>query len=372
MAGGRGKLEKRLIGLFCVFGIIAWILYFHDVAQSGNRQNLLRYLLHPAPFLKFILALFGHPYRWNMYAPPYLQGAVILFLGVVVIFLGYANRKTAGNAFPVGFIIYGALCGLGIAVGRFEYTQAVASVSRYSTFTIALLLGILLAVFAIDRIRVGRGQKLWRIAQALSIVLTFTLLWNMPAYLHYSKELQGFRTMIKYYMQTFSEQKDDKMLLLLHSPQHARQFCSTLKQFRYNAFADPPVSFADFWKAAPSPLRQTKSIPIRKDCLGMISYSDTWETSLLVAGWMIHSLEKRQVPQQVAAIAQKKADTPAVATDYYPADRAERQDLAMYSASKLFLHAGFSLTVPADQSYSIGYFFDGILYQCNNLQFPAH
>lgn len=365
-AGSRDKQGKWRAGLFCAFGMAAWLLYFYGFGKPAEQQDILFIAKHPLSFLKFLLALFGHPYRLNMYASPYAQGGIVLLLSCLVILHCAMTRDRTRPLFPAGFIVYGALAGLGIAAGRFGYTQMAASVSRYSTFTIVLLLGIMLHLFAPDR-----RKKLLFAPRLLAVFLVCALLWNMPAYLRYSGEVRQFRSLVKYTMQTYAKQPAGRLALLLPNPEKVRTRCDMLKKFRYNAFADPPVPFADRWKTPPSPLRQTTKVPARKDCLGMVTYIEAHESSLLASGWVMHSLETTRGPQEIVAIAQNNADAPAGPTRYYLAERRERMDLALNASAKQFLHAGFSLTLPADQQYKLGYFFDDTFYQCDNIPFPT-
>ncbi len=152
------------------FSVLAWIsggtgvwaLYFLGYSLPAQAQPLAYAFEHPASAARFMLALLGNSLFWNQDLAP-MGGAVLLFLAITALFLVYRRGEWGAYSFWVALLLFSLATFATITAGRAELGLSQASLSRYSIFSLLVVLaiyGLLVERFLADRGTRGVRRRL--------------------------------------------------------------------------------------------------------------------------------------------------------------------------------------------------------------------
>jgi hypothetical protein len=222
--------------LWGAFATLTWMGYFYGYAKPPQHPSMLEIFNHPFNFTQYMVAWFGSPFRYKRFV--HLQGALILFVGFFVC-LHAVNHRSAKTLFPLGLIIFSFFTGMSISIGRSGFNWEQALSSRYTTFSLAFFLGILLYIFALYQEHFSLTKKIP--IQYIQIILTLLMLMLLVRIPQDIKDSSGaHKVMIERqeYFRTFTEQPDKNLLLLDPNGDvtEMREGASVLKRLGYNVF----------------------------------------------------------------------------------------------------------------------------------------
>ncbi|MDR3088901.1 MAG: hypothetical protein LBU39_03690 [Desulfobulbaceae bacterium] len=244
---GKKTLATRPFWIWLAAGIGCWLLYFHGYHKPNHHPSLTTITDMPIQFEEYLLALFGGAVGWPK--SPILLGAIgILVLGGMTIclahfcifcFTGRASEQSIikSEIFAVSVIGYSFLSGLSIVVGRAGLGWQQALSSRYCTFTLAMLWGILLYLAVSPNL--GKAGSRSRLAAYICFPLVTAMLFAAwPSNMNMVENEKIQKRLRQYYLQTAKWQSDENLKRLFPAPERVRQDAARLREKGYNAFAD--------------------------------------------------------------------------------------------------------------------------------------
>jgi len=142
----RKKVFKNIrFIIWNIFAVSSWALYFFNYHKPPGTPSLLSGFRNPKEFIIYILYVVGHPLFTDRYYI-FLFGllTIIVCLILLLIFIRYNNKS---DFFPMTLIVFGLMVAVSIAVGRVGFGIQQALSSRYTTFTLSIVIGICLFIF---------------------------------------------------------------------------------------------------------------------------------------------------------------------------------------------------------------------------------
>jgi hypothetical protein len=125
--------------------ILSWIIYFLDYHKPEYHPSLLSAFKNPIGFILYLIGIVGHPLFTDGYSSM-LYGllTIIICLFILSKFIKYNDKS---DFMSVSLIVFGSLAAASIAVGRCGFGIGQALSSRYTTFTLNIVIGICLFIF---------------------------------------------------------------------------------------------------------------------------------------------------------------------------------------------------------------------------------
>jgi len=140
------KLLKSIrFKIWNLFAVSSWIIYFLDYHKPEYHPSLFSALENPIRFILYVIGMVGHPLFSDGYASM-LYGllTIIVCLSILSIFIKYNDKS---DFMSVSLIVFGSLVAVSIAVGRSDFGVEQALSSRYTTFSLNIVVGICLFIF---------------------------------------------------------------------------------------------------------------------------------------------------------------------------------------------------------------------------------
>lgn len=134
--------EKFFWFLFIV-NLIIWGLYF--IGFSTNQGSLVDVVNSPIATLQYFLVWISSPFVRTVGIYGYVVSFFIIFTALFSIYL-FIRKVNSLNIFPISLILYALLLGVSVSTGRVVWGIEQAFASRYTTFSMMLIEGIILLV----------------------------------------------------------------------------------------------------------------------------------------------------------------------------------------------------------------------------------
>jgi hypothetical protein len=170
-----------------------------------------------APPDRHPLYIFEHPLRFAHYALTLLGGCLlpdtrvawiagIVICGVcVMIGLDFLRSRERDSVFPLGLIAYGFMVAATISLGRASFGIYSALSSRYTTFMLCIVVGIV--IYAIRALPQANISISYKITYAIVLCIIAVSIPKQISYgIHNGIELKQIRLMDKFLLQTYTTQ----------------------------------------------------------------------------------------------------------------------------------------------------------------------
>jgi hypothetical protein len=123
-------------------GVVVTALYFVHFQRPPTQPSVAQPLHHPLDALKFLCALLGNVMGGGVTSAPAAGAVVLVLVGVGLVLAARGGYTWEGGVFG-GIIVLFSLGGIAFILGgRLGFGQVHATVSRYSTFSALLLVGL--------------------------------------------------------------------------------------------------------------------------------------------------------------------------------------------------------------------------------------
>lgn len=194
---------------WCFVGIASWIFYFNDYIKPDAHPSLLQ---HPIAFLEYFCAVVGGllPTFFHYHFPVLaaivgvVAGLCILGVGIFTLFKVIKQRETKKYAFWLAVGGYSITVLALISFGRSGFGISHACISRYVTYSIPLIVAIIVLFFNV----VKGSETLRKTIMYLSIAcISLTL----PAGIVKGYTSMRSRSLCKEYILQYKTQSDENL-----------------------------------------------------------------------------------------------------------------------------------------------------------------
>jgi hypothetical protein len=215
-----------------------WIVYFYDYVKPEHHPSLSYLFEHPGAFLHYFLTLMGNAVSGNFKTGGVVFGALLLLFLVVACVEIWRSKQVRQFIFPLALTLNSLFILGSIAVGRTGFGAEQALASRYTTFSVCLVVGIALLWMELN----GAGKRrllIKNMARILAAALLISIPVTMAEGIQNGKKMKADRDYSAYLLETFDTQPDQLLSRINPEPDSIRSRTAYLKERRLHVFHHP-------------------------------------------------------------------------------------------------------------------------------------
>jgi hypothetical protein len=223
------------MGLWGLLGLGEWILYFAGYESRGD-SSLLDALGAPLAGAAYFFDLLGGSLFWQRY-PAFVGGLLLACLALVGLSLIHKDGRWGEHSFWVSLLFYSFLMLVAITLGRSEFGPGQALASRYTSFSILVVISVyaVLVKTALE----SRSRVNIALLVALSGVVLVSAAVSYSEGIKAGSKAKAFREEAAFTLITYESQPDEVLKKYLHpSPEFVRERASVLQSLGYNVFSE--------------------------------------------------------------------------------------------------------------------------------------
>ena len=184
--------RKRLIAAWITGWALNAALYFYDYQKPAHHPSLSAALVHPVKAVIFFLSVLGAPLGFSqVYVAPVVGTALIILFSLAGLYLlrFFSDELVARRM--IGWVMlgsYSVITAAMITVGRFGFGPGQSVISRYTTFTVYLIVALVHLIPIIiddssrrDRFMVARSLLVRLVPSMVAILAGLHLLFSAIA-----------------------------------------------------------------------------------------------------------------------------------------------------------------------------------------------
>jgi hypothetical protein len=314
------RLKISLLACWTGVGAAAWLFFFLNWNKPEN---------DPAFKISYLLTLIGSSLSNNENIA-LLAGALILALAASAVVIVLLGRQWIEQSFWLAAMAFSSASMGGITVGRSVYGASQAMLSRYTSFSILLIVGTCIILAS------QSGKKYARICAVLAcITFCLVVLGTSVAFFDGLMIGRDFREHLKwqqFIISTIESQPDD-MIEIQADKAFPRKYAGVLKKLKFNVFADPEVCYP---YRLPDPSLPGIDSATRAEIHGIVSLGPL----MSIRGWAV-DWPARDLAGGVAVVID--------GVPHYTHYGLENDQAVKYLVSDKYLLSGFNCTVSVSE-----------------------
>ena len=208
------------------FAAVSWIVYFTNFYFSWGYSGRFYMFENPVRFLLYCFVAIGSTLSVNM-----VQSAFLGFLIVLIclyILYNFIRNNDKYDFLPLALMTFGALFVLSLAVGRAASGIRFAMVSRYTTFSLCIIIGMCLYLFN------GR-MALWSSRTIITIVILLGIT-SQGSSLSEAQYLNSYLLETKAIFTEFRERPNDELSHIGMDPHRVREWAALMEKYEAGPF----------------------------------------------------------------------------------------------------------------------------------------
>jgi hypothetical protein len=287
----RSYLKTAVI--WCIAGLCVYMAYFISYNKPGYTMSFFNFLQHPVSSAKFLFALLGSPFAFDLYTAIGM-GILLALLYIWITGLSVVRVFKCGptNPFLLSIEIFAFSSVALLLLGRSGWTTEQALVSRYTSITalgvIGLYLVLLLSNFQHEKV------KTFILGGIIAIIILGIIGTNLRAITE-GQALRYTRKMDTYYLSSYQVQSDKMLAPLYPNPQIVKARVGVLEEYKLNVFHGSLLMPQNLSWVKSLTLYDLYSINDRKiDQPSMPFIIDSkLEDTIIITGWAVDSNVKK-------------------------------------------------------------------------------
>jgi hypothetical protein len=231
---GNKKHSYKHLFYWAIIAAAQWMIYFLGYNKPVQHPNLLTFVSQPGQFAHFFLVLCGNI---SMHIKPAADlGMLICFLCVYTVILLHKNHLLQRNSFWLALGSFSMLTLLSIAVGRMGFGDKIVLESRYSTYSIPLIVS--LYVMMIDLFQFKKYKVIYIIFLAVFSYAVFTAAMTSYAESYEEgMELKVAHENLVPVLLNFKTSGDPELSRMYPHPDIVRERAFLLEKWHYSVFS---------------------------------------------------------------------------------------------------------------------------------------
>jgi hypothetical protein len=171
----KNVLKSMRFRIWNLFTVSSWVLYFLNYHKPGNVPSLLSILKNPKESIQYVLCIVGHPLFIDRYSL-YVYGLLTIIVCLIILFI-FIKHNDKSDFMSISLIVFGSLVAVSITVGRVGFGVWQALSSRYTTFTLNIVIGSCLFIFN-KRLSFSASKTIITIVVLSLVISSVSLLKN--------------------------------------------------------------------------------------------------------------------------------------------------------------------------------------------------
>ena len=235
--------------IWTLTAIATWIVYFYDYVKPEHHPPLTLLFEHPGIFLNYFFSITGNAVSGSFKAGTTAIGIVLLLFFLIACVKIWKGKQVQPFIFPLALALNSLFILGSIAVGRLGLGVEYSLTSRYTSFSIYAVIGLLLLWMELK----DKGKKKKVIKNMSNVFVIFLLLFiplTMAEGFQNGKKIKTDRAYSAYILETANIQPNQFLQRLYPWPDSVRTRAAYLEQEKLHVFHDlqyavPEVLFND-------------------------------------------------------------------------------------------------------------------------------
>jgi len=229
------KINKKYIIILFFISLIIFAIYFFNYTKPIYTPETKCFLKQPIYFLQFFVALIGNSLVFNFFHNAFIIGIFLLFF----LFYVLKNYKKViknhnKNIFWYIIILFSICNAILVSVGRMGYGISLTQVSRYSSLTIWLVIGIYVLLFIINYNKLNKLSE--KVIISFFVIFILTLSPCFFNSLNDIKKHNMYREFLSIVLLNYESYSDEYLQILFPNVGAFRNRADFLKQNKLNVF----------------------------------------------------------------------------------------------------------------------------------------
>jgi hypothetical protein len=224
--------------IWTLTAIVTWIVYFYDYAKPVHHPPLTLMFEHPGMFLNYFFSITGNAISGNFKSGATAIGVVLLLFFLIAYVKIWKGKQVRQFIFPIALSLNSLFILGSIAVGRLGLGVEYSLTSRYTSFSIYVVIGLILLWMELKD-----TAKKKKIIKNLSNVFVIFLLLFIPLTMaegfQNGKKIKTDRIYSAYILETVATQHNQFLQRLYPWPDSMRIRTVHLEREKLNVFHDP-------------------------------------------------------------------------------------------------------------------------------------
>jgi hypothetical protein len=224
--------------VWTLMAVATWIAYFTDYTKPGHHPSLTYLFDNPGTFINYFFSIIGNAISGN-----FKTGATVIGIALVIFFLIacvkiWKNKQVQQFIFPLALVLNSLFVLGSIAVGRAGFGAEQALASRYTSFAICLVVGVLLLWMELKD-KHKKKTVIKNMTRLLAAIIAMSIPLTMVKGLHASKGWQDYMSYNAYLLETVRVQPNQFLQRLFGMPDSLRTWVTYLEREKLNVFREP-------------------------------------------------------------------------------------------------------------------------------------
>ena len=224
--------------VWTLMAIATWIAYFYDYVKPEHHPPLSYLFEHPGTFINYFFAVIGNAVSGNFKTGATAIGVVLVVFLLIACIRIWKSKQVQQFVFPLALSLNGLLVLGSIAVGRAGFGAEQALSSRYTSFAICLVVGILLLWMEMKD-KYKKKTTMRNLTGLLAAMLVISIPLTMTEGIQKAKWRKVFTEHKAYLLETAQQQPDEFLKCFYAPPDSVRSIAARMEQKKFNVFHNP-------------------------------------------------------------------------------------------------------------------------------------
>ncbi|MDR0692549.1 MAG: hypothetical protein LBF69_05885 [Prevotellaceae bacterium] len=224
--------------VWTLVAIATWIAYFHNYVKPEHHPSLFYLFEHPGMFLQYFFSITGNAISGTLKAGNVVIGILLLLFLFIACVKIWKNKQVQQFIFPLALALNSLFILGSIAIGRVGLGVEQALASRYTTFSICLVVGVALLWMELKD-KAKNKTIIKNMAKLFVVIILISIPLTMTEGLQNGKKIKTDRVYSAYILETANMQPDQFLQRFYPWPDSVRTRVTYLEQKKWSVFHRP-------------------------------------------------------------------------------------------------------------------------------------
>jgi hypothetical protein len=215
-----------------------WISYFHGYAKPEHHPSLSYALEHPVVFLQYFFTITGNAISGNFKAGAAGAGIVLVVFLLIACVKIWKDKQEQQFIFPLALALNSLFILGSTALGRVGFGAEQALTSRYTSFSISLIVAVALLWMELKDKNTNKAI-IKNTAKVVMAILLMSIPLSLAEGFQNGKKIKTDRAYSAYILETFNTQPDQLLQRFYPWPDSVRTRAAYLQKKQFNVFHHP-------------------------------------------------------------------------------------------------------------------------------------
>jgi hypothetical protein len=221
-----------------VAAVATWIAYFHNYVKPEHHPSLAYLFEHPGAFLHYFFSITGNAISGTLKAGVTVAGVVLVVFLLIACVKIWRSKQVQQFIFPLALALNSLFILGSIAVGRAGFGAEQALASRYTTFSVSLVVAVALLWMELKD-KAKKKTVIKNMTSLLAVILIISMPLTLAEGFQNGKKIKTDRDYGAYVLETITMQPNQFIQRLYPWPDSVRTRAAYLQQQHLSVFYHP-------------------------------------------------------------------------------------------------------------------------------------